>query len=54
MGKVPDRDLALLVDVRQERAFVVDTEIEDAVLVGKLEAGAKDSRILGCEERFQV
>jgi hypothetical protein len=34
MCEVPDRDLNLLLDARQEGALVVDLEGEDAVLVG--------------------
>lgn len=37
VGHVADRDCVLLLDVGQEGTFVVDLEVEDAVLVGDLE-----------------
>lgn len=44
--EMPDGNGALLVDVSEERALVVDTEVEDAVLIGKDEACAVDGRRL--------
>ena len=47
MGEVADGDLPLLVDVGDEGAAVVDAEVEDAVLVGRLEGDAEDGGVCG-------
>lgn len=44
----------LLLDVRQERPLVVDTEREDPVLVWHCEAGAVDCAICGSRGGLQV
>ena len=54
MRKVAHRDLALLVDVGEERAAVVDAEVEDAVLVGRAEGDAEDGRVCGLRDGGQV
>lgn len=47
MGHVPDRDSGLLLNIRKEGTLVVDKEVVDAVLVGKLESGRVGASILG-------
>jgi hypothetical protein len=44
--KVPDSDLPLLVNVGDEWAAVVDTEVEDTMLVGCLEPSTKNGSVL--------
>jgi hypothetical protein len=45
--KVADGDLPLFVNVGKEGAAVVDAEVEDAVLIGCLEADAEDGCVCG-------
>lgn len=47
VGNVPDADGVLLVNDRQEWALVVYAEVENTMLVGQDERGAKDGGILG-------
>jgi len=54
VGKVPYSDLSLDVNVREERALVVDAEGEDAVLVGELEGGAEDGAVCSLGDRGEV
>lgn len=42
MRKVPHRDLLLLINVRQKRPPIVDAEIENAVLIWRLEGDTKN------------
>lgn len=42
MRKVSYRHLSLLINARQERALVVDAEVEDTVLVGEGEGCAEN------------
>lgn len=44
---MPDGDLALLIQACQEGAAVVDSEVEDAVLVGSAEGHTEDSAVGG-------
>ena len=44
--KMAYRDGALLIDVGEERPLVVQTEVEDAVLVWELECRCEDCRVL--------
>lgn len=50
MRHVAHRHRVLLLDVGQERPLVVDLEVEDAVLVGQLEAGGEGGGVR-CGER---
>jgi hypothetical protein len=52
--KVAHGNLALLVDVGEERAAVVDAEVEDAVLVGRLECNAEDGGICSLRDGGEV
>lgn len=52
MRKVAHRDRVLFVDVCNEGALVVDTEREDAVLVGYLEGGGESGAVVG-EDRWE-
>ena len=54
MSKVPDGDLPLLVDVGDEWAAVVDTEVEDTVLIRCLESGTEDGGIFGLRNWRQI
>jgi hypothetical protein len=54
VGKVADSDLALLVDVGEERTAVVDAEVEDAVLVGRLEGDAENGGVCGLRDGGEV
>lgn len=54
MGKVPDRHRSFLKDIAEERSFVVDEEIEDAMLIRKLEKCGEDGAVGGSGERFQL
>ena len=45
--EMPYRDLFLYVDIRQKGAFVIDAEVEDAVLVREAEGGAEDGGVGG-------
>jgi hypothetical protein len=54
VGKVADGDLSLFVNVCEERAAVVDAEIEDAVLIRSLERDAKDGRVCGLGNGSEV
>lgn len=45
---------SLLLDVSEERSLVVDEEVEDSVLIGQDEAGAKGSSIVGCACRGEI
>jgi len=45
MREMPDRDAVLLIDVGEEGTLVVDTEVEDAVLVGQAEGGCEEGRV---------
>lgn len=47
MRHVAHRHRVLLLDVGQEGALVVDLEVEDAVLVGQLEAGGEGGGVRG-------
>lgn len=47
VSKVPDCNLPLLIDVCDERSAVVDTEIEDTVLVRGLEVNAEEGGVRG-------
>ena len=52
MGKVPDGDLPLLVDVGDKGAAVVDAEVENAVLIGCPECDTEDCCVCGlCDWR---
>lgn len=53
MRKVAHGDCVLFVDVRNEGALVVDTECEDAVLVGYLEGGGESGAVVGRGRRKQ-
>lgn len=44
MGEVADGHSVLFFDVGKERSFIIDLEIENAVLVRQLEACGVDSR----------
>ena len=52
--KVADRDLSLLVDVREEGAAVVDAEVEDAVLIGCFERDAEDCGVCSLRDGGEV
>ena len=54
MRKVADSNLALLIDVGEEWAAVVDAEVEDAVLVRCAECDAEDGRVRGLRDRGEV
>jgi hypothetical protein len=54
VGKVPDCDLPLLVDVCNEGAAVVDAEVEDTVLIGGLEGDAEDGGVGGLRDGREV
>lgn len=47
MRKVPDGNLPLLIDVGDKGAAVVDTEVENAVLIGCPECDTEDGRVRG-------
>lgn len=48
-----DRDLSLLIHTRQERALVVDSEVEDAVLIRCAEGGLEDGGVVGGLHGFE-
>jgi hypothetical protein len=52
--KVADSDLALFINVGEERAAVVDAEVENAVLVGRLEGDAEDGGVCGLRNGGEV
>lgn len=54
VGKMPDCDLPLFIDVRDERSAIVDTEVEDAVLIGGLEGSAEDGGVCGTRDGGEV
>lgn len=47
VGKVANSHLSLIVNVGEEGTAVVDTEVEDAVLVGGFEGDAKNGGVCG-------
>lgn len=54
MSHVSYANSSLLLDISEERSLVVDEEVEDSVLIGQDEAGAKGSGILGCACRSEI
>lgn len=54
MGKVPDCDLPLLIDVCDERSAVVDAEVEDTVLIGGLESDTENGGVGGLSDGGEV
>lgn len=54
MRKVADADRVLLLDVGEERALVVDLEVEDAMLVGEDEGDAIHGSIASGAPASQV
>ncbi len=56
MGEMTYCNRPLLVQVRQERAFVIDSERKYAVLVGHGKQGAKDGavRCLGYRSKWEA
>jgi hypothetical protein len=52
--KVADSDLAFFIDVGEERAAVVDAEVENAVLVGRLEGDTEDGGVCGLRDGGEV
>ena len=54
MRNVTHADRVLLVDVGQERALVVDAEVENAVLVRQDKGSPVDSSVGGRVDGFQV
>ena len=54
MRKVPDSNLPLLINVGNEWAAVVDTEVEDSVLVGCLKSCTEDGSVLGLRNWRQI
>lgn len=53
MREVAHGDSVFFFDVGQEWALVVDLEIEDSVLVGKLERGGINRSIVGGPGRLE-
>lgn len=54
MGKMPDCHLSFDVNVSQERAFVVDAEGKDAMLIGKFECSTECSAVYGVRDGLEV
>ena len=54
MGKVPDCNLPLLINVCDKRSAVVDAEIENTVLIGSLESNTKDGGVGGLRDGGEV
>lgn len=54
MGKVPDCHFPLDVNVSQERAFVVDAEGKDAMLIGKFECSTEHGAVYGVRDGLEV
>ena len=54
MGKVPDCDLPLLIDVCNEGSAVVDAEVEDTMLIGSLESDAEDGGVGGLRDGGEI
>ena len=54
MREVTDSDLSLLVDGRKERSSVVDAEVENAMLIGRLEGDAEDGSVCGLGDGREV
>ena len=54
MRKVPDRDLSLFIDVCEKRPLIVDSEVEDAMLIGERERGGVYCGVWGFEDGIEV
>ena len=54
MGEVPYCDLSLLVNVGKERSAVVDTEVENAVLIRCLEGNTENGSIRSLRDGRKV
>lgn len=54
MGKVSHGNLLLLLNVGEERSAVVDTEVEDTVLIGGLKGHTEDGGVLGLGQRGEI
>lgn len=54
MGKVPDCHFPLDVNVSQERAFVVDTEGKNAMLIGKFECSTEHGAVYGVKDGLEI
>lgn len=54
MCKVADANRILLFDIGEERALVVNQEVEDSVLVGKRKGHAVDGGVIGGARKLQV
>lgn len=54
MGEMPNCHFPLDVNVSQERAFVVDAEGKDAVLIWKFECSAENSTVHGVRDGLEV
>lgn len=50
MGKVPDRNLHLLLYGGQEWAFVINLKCKDPMLVGEAERRGEDGRVGGVRD----
>lgn len=51
---MPDGDLTLLIQACQKWAAVVDSEVEDTMLVGSAEGYTEDGAVGGLRQRGQV
>lgn len=54
MGKMPNCHFPLDINVSEERAFVVDAEGEDAMLIGKFECSTEHSAVDGVRDGLEV
>jgi hypothetical protein len=52
--KVADSDLPLFINVGEEGAAVVDAEVEDTVLIGRLEGNSENGSVCGLRDGGQI